>query len=423
MIGLIEMPTPETGELALPRYSDEACDGCARTAPVSQQCVLVATRAVPKNRDISRLEDVVEALLRSVKRVCNAGLDSRTLRREVARLVGPRLQFDAYAFSTCDPDTGLMTHVVADGVPPAVARTYVDVLYPEDCAQLAIDMPRRGIPVFSMLDYSRQARSALATHGLHEQMYVSLDVSGKLWGTWCLMRGRPPRRGDASTASLLHRMVPHVARGLQTAALVDRGMGAIGEDAGMAPGVVVLDTRDRPVINTPLAKRWLEDLADIGLRMPNALPLAIVALVSRLRRSRVDVPTTCHMRARGASGQLYAVRASLAEPDPTGQCAAVVVIQPAAPREIASLLTHLYHLSAREREVVAGVARGQSTKAIAASLGVSSHTVIEHIERACHKIGVRGRKALLAKLFFDGYAPFIGGPITPPTPGSPHRVT
>jgi len=69
------------------------------------------------------------------------------------------------------------------------------------------------------------------------------------------------------------------------------------------------------------------------------------------------------------------------------------------------VLTSRYDLSLREREVVAAVTRGESTKAIAESLGVSPHTVIEHIDRACRKIGVRGRKALIAKLFFDGSAP------------------
>jgi DNA-binding CsgD family transcriptional regulator len=81
------------------------------------------------------------------------------------------------------------------------------------------------------------------------------------------------------------------------------------------------------------------------------------------------------------------------------------VVRPAVPREVASILTQLYDLSPREREIIAAVARGESTKAIAAHLTVSPHTVAEHIGRACEKIGVRGRKALIAKLFFDTYAP------------------
>jgi DNA-binding CsgD family transcriptional regulator len=104
------------------------------------------------------------------------------------------------------------------------------------------------------------------------------------------------------------------------------------------------------------------------------------------------------------------LRASLAEPDAAGERAAVVVVRPAVPREVATLLTRLYGLSAREREVVAAVARGESTKEIAAALGVSPHTVLEHLDRACGKIGARGRKALLAKLFFDGYAPLLERP-------------
>ena len=53
------------------------------------------------------------------------------------------------------------------------------------------------------------------------------------------------------------------------------------------------------------------------------------------------------------------------------------------------------------------VARGEATKCIAETLKLSPHTVTEHIQRACDKIGVRGRKALIARLFFDGYAPTL----------------
>jgi len=349
----------------------------------------------------------VEALLRAVKRACNAGLDSVSLRRRLSHLVAPRLAFDAYAFGTCDPETGLMTHAVTEGVPPELARVYAEVLYPDQCARLSMDLPRAGRCVFSMSEHSKAAGAELRAHRMRDEVHVSVASGTRLWGTWCLMRGRAPRARGAECRSVLRRMVPHLARGLQSAALVDRGMAAAQQDAGAAPGVLVLDARLRPLLRTPLATRWLADLADVGLRMPNDLPLAIVALVARLREPRIDVARTIQLRARGISGRLYSIRASLAEPDAVGECATTLVIQPAVPREVAAVLTNLYDLSAREREVAAAVARGESTKEIAASLGVSSYTVIEHIERACQKIGVRGRKALVAKLFFDGHAPFM----------------
>ena len=349
----------------------------------------------------------MEALVRAVKRVCNSGLDSISLRQEVSQLVVPRLAFDAYAFATCDPDTGLMTHAVTEGVPHESAKLYAEVLYPVQCARLSMDLPRAGRCVVSMAEQSKAFGAELRSHSLRDEVHVSIASGARLWGTWCMMRDHAPRARSAECRSVLRRMVPHLARGLQSAALVDRGLAAARQDVGDAPGVLVLDARLRPLLRTPLAARWLADLADVGLRMPDDLPIAVVGLVARLRAPRIDVARTIQLRARGVSGRLYSIRASLAEPDAGGESATMLVIQPAVPREVAAVLTNLYDLSAREREVAAGVARGESTKEIAASLGVSSYTVIEHIERACQKIGVRGRKALVAKLYFDGYAPLM----------------
>ena len=76
----------------------------------------------------------MEAVIRSVKRACYAGLDSVTLRREVAARAAPLLAFDAHAFGTTDPDTGLLTHVLAESVPNSVVNHFVELLYPHECA-------------------------------------------------------------------------------------------------------------------------------------------------------------------------------------------------------------------------------------------------------------------------------------------------
>lgn len=347
----------------------------------------------------------MDALFRSLKRLCYAGLDSVSFRREVAARVVPRLGFDAHAFSTCDPDTGLMTHTVAEGVPPDLARLYLEELYPRHCACLTMDLPRVGVGVYTSERNAPAMARELGVAGIRWQLHASFASGGRLWGTWCLMREAGSRTADARGRALLERLVPHIARGLQAAALIDRGVAGGSREREGGAGVLVLDARHRPLLRTALASSWLADLADDGLSLADGLPMSVYALASRLRRHRVDVATTVRARARGASGRWYTLRASLAEPDAHGDGATVVVVQPAAVREIAGLLTQLYDLSSREREVVAAVARGESTKAIAASLGVSTHTILEHIDRACHKIGVRGRKALVAKLFVDAYSP------------------
>jgi DNA-binding CsgD family transcriptional regulator len=337
-------------------------------------------------------------------------LDSVTLRREVAERVSHAVEFDAHAFSTCDPDTGLSTHTVGDGIPPGLARTYLEILYPEDLARLTMEMPRKGISVCSLSEHSERARAAMRSYGIGQQIHVSLADSGRLWGTWCLMRGSGSVMTTGRDYLFLKRLAPHIARGLQTAALIDRGIGDDASQCESAPGVIVLDSHNNATLRTSIAAAWIADLSDIGMGTTDDVPLSIHGLASQLRTRPDELGFELHVRARGRSGRWYMLRASLAEPDVRGESAVVVVVRPAMPQEVAKLLTHLYALSAREREVVAAIACGEATKSIANGLGVSPHTVNEHIQRACDKIGVRGRKALIAKLFFDGYAPNLATP-------------
>ncbi len=348
----------------------------------------------------------MEAVFNSARRACYAGLDSVTLRREIANRVSAAISFDAHAFSTCDPDTGLMTHTVAEGVPTALARDYVELLYPTTLARVAMDLPRIGVDVYSMAHESPEARSVLRSHGIEEQLHTSISAGGRLWGTWCLIRASASSSTSTRDYPFLRRLAPHLARGLQSAALIDRAL-AHEKDSGDedVPGVLVLDSKNRPTLRTRMVARWLEDLRDVGVSMPHDIPVSLASLAYQVRASRNAGQDEEQVRVRGLSGRWYTLRGTLAEPDEHGDRSVVVVVRPSMALEVAALLTQLYGFSAREREVVAAVTRGDATKAIAAAIGVSPHTVTEHIERACYKLGVRGRKALIAKLFFDGYAP------------------
>ncbi len=66
-------------------------------------------------------------------------------------------------------------------------------------------------------------------------------------------------------------------------------------------------------------------------------------------------------------------------------------------------------LTAREREVLAGVARGLANKAIAAELGISARTVEAHRDSIAKKLGVRSTAALTRLALDAGLVP----------PGSP----
>jgi hypothetical protein len=77
--------------------------------------------------------------LRSVRGACYAGLDSVTLREEVARRIREAVPADGYSFATIDPDTGLFTDMVCAGIPPGLTTAWVERIYPDETAP---DHPR-----------------------------------------------------------------------------------------------------------------------------------------------------------------------------------------------------------------------------------------------------------------------------------------
>jgi DNA-binding CsgD family transcriptional regulator len=62
-------------------------------------------------------------------------------------------------------------------------------------------------------------------------------------------------------------------------------------------------------------------------------------------------------------------------------------------------------LSERERAVVSLVVQGASTKEISRVLYISEYTVHDHLSNVFDKVEVRGRRALLKRLFFDNLYP------------------
>lgn len=345
--------------------------------------------------------------LRSIRRVCYAGLDSLTLRQEVGRRAAEIVPAEAYALMATDPETGLFTHGWGERLSERFVERYVTTVYPEEVTGF-IDLARSGLTVST--ESSGPFMDVLRADGLEHAMHAALCVDHGIWGSWCLFREAASDRFGERELRFMRAVAPHVARGLQSAAATEAAIRDATSTDVAAPGVVVLDPRGRTVLRSGPAAEHLADLADVGM-LTDMLPYAVMSLLARLRAAHASPggPLGAELRAQGRSLRWYSLRASLAEPDASGDSAIVIVVEPAAPRVTAPLLAQMYGLTTREREVLLLVARGDSTKRAAAQLGLSVHTVQDHLDHACEKVGVRGRKALLAKLFFDGYPARLPG--------------
>lgn len=163
------------------------------------------------------------------------------------------------------------------------------------------------------------------------------------------------------------------------------------------PGVVVFDAGGGVVLRNPAAHDAMDDLCGSGPAGAALDPVrAAAARLGEPCPAGPHEPTPVSL-VRGGSGAWYALHASRAE-SAAGAGPGVVVTIERVPAG-AGIAIRLYGLTPREREIAEMAARGASTKVIAATLGLSPYTVQEHVGNACQKMGVRGRRALVARLF------------------------
>ncbi|MEE2032370.1 helix-turn-helix transcriptional regulator, partial [Rhodococcus chondri] len=140
---------------------------------------------------------------------------------------------------------------------------------------------------------------------------------------------------------------------------------------------------------TPAIRLWEERLAG-----PARLAVLMRAATFGARASTSGV-----FRARvcDTGGSWVVVRAA-ALADDGDESRTAVTIEPAADGELTELLFAGYTLTARERDVCAGVLRGYSTAEIAQDRGITPNTVHDHLKSVYAKTGAGSRTELVARL-------------------------
>ena len=144
------------------------------------------------------------------------------------------------------------------------------------------------------------------------------------------------------------------------------------------------------------------------------LPVAVLAVAARARRLASDYQndpdtrepgfdTFARARVRTTQGNWLTVRASVLGDGPDSSVA--VLMEEARPHELAPLIADAYGLTDRERRVTELVAQGLPTTDIGQRLHLSAYTVQDHLKSIFDKTGAGSRGELVARLFFDHYAP------------------
>ena len=340
--------------------------------------------------------DLAERTLHGVRRFCEAAGVETDLLAGVAARVKPVVGWDTGVFFTTDPATTLFTDACVDGFGLDTCAPWFHHEINVDDVNLFRDLAGTGrVALLSrscadpVADSARH-REVMRPQGLDAEVRLTADDASGTWGAIEVHRERGARDFGDDELALLAALGPVVAHGIRRQALAR----ACLEGAGVStPGLVHL-TRDGQVRpGTEAGAAWLELLAPGEQQDVHSALLTMTALL----RGPGDVT---RVRARAADGRWVTLHASRA----WGSDDAVVIIEPAGPSDVADLLARAHGLTAREREVALGLARGESTAQLAERLGVSPHTVRDHLKNVFRKTGTTSRTELVSHLFSQWYA-------------------
>ncbi|GAB92874.1 helix-turn-helix transcriptional regulator [Gordonia rhizosphera] len=233
--------------------------------------------------------------------------------------------------------------------------------------------------------------------------------NSQVWGGFALFRDRGEKPFDATEIEYLRTLSQPMALGMRTGLLAT--IVAEPQTTPSGPCVLIVDSNDQMIQMSAGADERLDDL--LAGRNSGAVTTVISALVGAARRygrGETDVPP--RLRVRGASGMWLVVHASPLSAAEGRVGEVVVTIEEARPPEIVPLVVAAFGLTARERDVTQMVLQGIATKDIAATLHVSAYTVQDHLKSIFDKAGVRSRRELIARVYFDQYAPRLNDPLT-----------
>jgi DNA-binding CsgD family transcriptional regulator len=348
--------------------------------------------------------------------------DVAAVARAVFVTVARDVPFAFACLATTDPASGLITGAFKSSPLPLGDEEFAAAEYGHPDLNLFTEIAARPVPVGVLSvdtgghpEQCRRLRDYMTPQfGFVDEIRLACRTGGTTWAAVALYRkaGEPffTAQDGRSLVAVHEAVADAVRRALFTEGSEGsdssnalpgsggRSGGGRGGDARPAdasgpgvrvPVVLLVDDTDRVTGMTAAADELVEDLGgwDHG-----ALPAPVLAVAASARARHA----LASARVRGRSGDWLTVQGLPLE-GTGGQQAVVLTVERAAASVVGAMAIAARGLTLREQEVVGLVLQGASTKAIAAALHLSPHTVQDHLKAVFAKLGVTSRRDLVAQ--------------------------
>ncbi|MBO0683253.1 MAG: helix-turn-helix transcriptional regulator [Candidatus Dormibacteraeota bacterium] len=317
----------------------------------------------------------------------------------MARVVPHRMA----AWSPLDPEAMLATELAGTSAGQLLVRIMDNEFFERDFCKFAA-LARRPVAVASLRQVTRGAparsrryRELLQPLGFGDELRAVFRADRVSWGILCLLRGEDQGPFTEDELAFVAGISGTVGSGLRAAlARAARQEEEVAREVSEAvPGVLILGDDDTLESMTGGAERWLRLLPPSPWPLP--LPAIVYQLSRQARASGSGRDRLCRTTVQASGGSWLAMHAQRLG-SPAGSRRVAVVIERATRQELEPLLLQLHALTPREQEVTSLLVRGLATEEVARWLGISRHTVRDHLKAAFGKLGVSSRSALAALL-------------------------
>lgn len=359
-----------------------------------------------------------QRVLRDVDVVSRAGLDLESFLSEALTSISRAVPHVAACVATVDPATLLLTGTLKYG--DLHGNDHHDHEWGllefgqhEDTSFL--ELAHRAVPAVAVgaSDASsvRLNDFMVPRYGYADELRVVMRDRGQVWGAIAMFRGADCRRFDDDDVTLLSSLSETMSIGMRLGLLSRLGDMPVSDPNG--PAVVIVGPDDQISSMSAGAEVRLSELK-ISEHQTEATGIVAGLVGSARRFARGETSTPPRTRVRSRSGMWLVLHASPMSPRGGRALGDVVItIDEARPPEIVPLIVAAFDLTQRERAVTEKVLQGLDTKEIATALHLSSYTVQDHLKSVFDKASVRSRRELVARVYFDQYAPRMGTALGP----------